>query len=137
MRNPRNNEKRSLSSPRMQAAAVEPTSMDDEGANDKNCRPLHELDGIGCVILLGLRTVALRPRLYSLVFTRNFARNECSHSQPADAGGSIKPEVERSRNPRYDQDLSHKPAKPPYSHWPNLNDDEMAHDKKLPPAPRA
>jgi len=23
------------------------------------------------------------------------------------------------------------------SHWPNLNDDEMAHDKKLPPAPRA
>src|SRR5215813_11322163 len=39
-----------------------------------------------------------------------FSRNECSHSQPADAGGRIEPGVERQRNPRYDQDLSHKPA---------------------------
>jgi hypothetical protein len=23
------------------------------------------------------------------------------------------------------------------SYWPNVDDDEMAHDKKLPPAPRA
>jgi hypothetical protein len=43
--------------------------------------------------------------------------------------------VERSRNPRYDQDLSRKPADAGDSHW--LNDDEMANNKKLPPASRA
>src|SRR5262249_46151378 len=38
------------------------------------------------------------------------------------------------RNPGYDQVLSHKPAAAGDSHWLNLYDDEMAHDKKLPPA---
>jgi len=55
--------------------------------------------------------------------------------QPADAGGRIEPGVERQRNPRYDQDLSHKPAERATAI--GLNDDEMAHDNKLPPAPRA
>jgi len=45
--------------------------------------------------------------------------------------------VERSRNPRYEQDFSHKPADAGDSHRLNLNDDEMAINKKLPPAPRA
>src|SRR5215475_15561736 len=39
------------------------------------------------------------------------------------------------RNPRYDQDLSRKPADAGDSHW--LYDDEMANNKKLPPASRA
>jgi len=46
-----------------------------------------------------LSRAAWRPRGYCLVITHNFARNECSHSQPADAGGSIKPGVERSGTP--------------------------------------
>src|SRR5262245_11545938 len=41
------------------------------------------------------------------------------------------------RNPRYDQDLPHKPADAGESHWLNLNDDERANNKKLTPASRA
>jgi hypothetical protein len=49
----------------------------------------------------------------------------------------MEPGVERSRNPRYVQHLSRKPADAGDSHWLNLNDDEMANNKKLPPASRA
>jgi len=49
----------------------------------------------------------------------------------------MEPGVERSRNPRYVQRLSRKPADAGDSHWLTLNDDEMANNKKLPPAPRA
>jgi hypothetical protein len=45
--------------------------------------------------------------------------------------------VERSRNPRYVQHLSRKPADAGDSHGLNLNDHEMTNNKKLPPASRA
>src|SRR5215510_6560304 len=76
----------------------------------------------------------MRAAEYSLVSTHIFydmwariSARGCGRQNKAWGGAQ--------RNPRYDQDLSRKPADAGDSHW--LNDDEMANNKKLPPASRA
>jgi hypothetical protein len=92
------------------------------------------------------------PAFERLVITQTFAQSAFVVPKPANAGGSIKPchyphfdeflargcgrqniaWGSAALHPRYDQDLSRKPADAGDSHW--LNDDEMANNKKLPPA---
>jgi hypothetical protein len=57
-------------SPRMRATAIDSASMMMKVRTTNNCRPLRGLGGIGCVVLLGLRAVALHPRLYSVARIR-------------------------------------------------------------------
>src|SRR5262245_65675443 len=65
----------------------------------------------------------ITPHFYTKCVYRILARG-CGRQHKAWGGAQ--------RNPRYVQHLSRKPADAGDSHWLNLNDDEMANNKKLP-----